>query len=136
VTANRLAATTTIRRRRALAWLAVFVGLGGAWAAVERYLPAVPVTRLTAGDAPAGAGEPAASGGADGANAPAATGEASDDGEGDAGAAAVPEMSEADMEAQLEAIEAGARQPGVDAGERAAETPLPADLPVSLPSDI
>jgi hypothetical protein len=112
-------------RRQGLLLLATLLALTAVAAGVERY-------RLADGLAQA-ADAPPAPAAAEPAPAPPA-GEPAADGEPPA-PAPVDEVTDAEMEAQLEAIEA-VTTGRPDASEQAAEKPLPADLPVALPSDI
>jgi hypothetical protein len=129
---------TRVRLVRALVLLVV--GSGLAFAAAQ-FAP--PPTRLRQADpAPPSAAAP---GDADDAVADAATGATDEPADADAATAGddaadvapVRELTAEEIEAELEAAEAamgGAAPP--DARNRAAERPLPADLPVALPSDI
>jgi hypothetical protein len=113
-----------VARRRALLLAVTLLALTAVAAGIERYRLASGLAQ--AADALAGA-EPAAEPPA-GAEAGAEAGEA-------AAQAPVDEVTDAELEAQLEAVEAmQAGRP--DVSEQAAEKPLPADLPVALPSDI
>lgn len=114
-----------VARRQALLLAATLLALTAVAAGVERYRLASSLAQ--AADAPAA---PAATDPAPGAPA----GEAGDAGEA-AAPAPVDEVTDAEMEAQLEAIEA-VTTGRPDTTEQAAEKPLPADLPVALPSDI
>lgn len=118
----------SVARRQGLLLLATLLALTAVAAGVERYRLADGLAQ--AADAPAAPAAPAA---AEPAPAPPA-GEPAADGEPPA-PAPVDEVTEAEMEAQLEAIEA-VTTGRPDASEQAAEKPLPADLPVALPSDI
>jgi hypothetical protein len=127
---------TRIRLTRALVLLVV--GSGLAFAAAQ-FAP--PPTRLRQADpAPAEAPPPA---GAEAAADDAGDGDAAADadaattGDDAADVAPVRELTPEEIEAELEAAEAamGGKAPA-DARNRAAERPLPADLPVALPSDI
>jgi hypothetical protein len=132
---------TRVRLTRALVLLVVASGLAFA---ASRFSP--PPMRLRQADpAPAEAPGPppaAAEEGTDDAAA-AGAGEAPADegavpaGEDAADVAPVRELTAEEIEAELEAAEAamGGAAPA-DARNRAAERPLPADLPVALPSDI
>jgi hypothetical protein len=132
---------TRVRLARALVLLVV---AGGLAFAAARFAP--PPTRLRQADP-----VPAAPSAAADADADAEMDDASAAGDGagptdDAGAPAgedagdiapVRELTAEEIEAELEAAEAamGGAAPA-DVRNRAAERPLPADLPVALPSDI
>jgi hypothetical protein len=116
-----------VARRRALLLAVTLLALTAVAAGIERY-------RLASGLAQA-ADAPAAPAGAEPAAEPPAGPEAGAEAGEAAAQAPVDEVTDAELEAQLEAVEAmQAGRP--DVSEQAAEKPLPADLPVALPSDI
>jgi hypothetical protein len=135
---------TKVRLLRSL--ILVVFGSGLAWAAVQFSAPAPATLRQADPAAPAGAGEAAV----DAAEADQQPDPAMDDPANDQGddqtsegtgaadeAAPVRELSEAELEAEIAAAEAAVSGGApADVRNRAAEKPLPADLPVALPSDI
>lgn len=133
---------TRVRLTRALVLLVVASGLAFA---ASRFAP--PPTRLRQADpAPAEAPPPIAGDAAEDAGADAGSaggGEAPADADalpaGDAATEVAPvrELTAEEIEAELEAAEAGmAPAKPVAPGERVADRPLPADLGLALPSDI
>jgi hypothetical protein len=122
-------------RRRALVLAAMFLALGAAWAASERWLAPQLAGEATA-DGAATESVPAAGG--DGS--PAAGEDAAAAGDAGAGneapVAGVDEITDAEIRKQIEAVEAATRAPDPDSREKAADRPLPADLGIALPSDI
>jgi hypothetical protein len=122
-----------VARRQALLLAATLLALTAVAAGVERYRLAGALAQ--AADAPAAAGPAAEAAGAEAAAEPPAGAEAGAEAGEAAAQAPVDEVTDAELEAQLEAVEAmQAGRP--DVSEQAAEKPLPADLPVALPSDI
>lgn len=130
---------TRVRLTRALVLL---LACGSLAFAAAQFAP--PPTRLRQSDpapaeVPPAAGDAADDAGADAGSAGAGDGMAGADaaGEESEDVAPVRELTAGEIEAELEAAEAvmGGAAPA-DARNRAAERPLPADLPVALPSDI